>query len=90
MATVHRHIFRVARWEWKGIGRNGLPYRSILTLALRPRLYKWAHTPGEWSLTLLGVRLHYARWECEGMNPEGSGKNIRSTLAAKKQGEDSP
>lgn len=58
--TIQRHyrLFRVM-WERGRPGFGG--YSAKFSVALTPRLLLFTRQPNGWLVTVLGVRLHYAR-----------------------------
>ena len=55
-------LFRVARIVWqRGCVGDGHGYSVKLTFGLRPKLFQWNRGWHDWALTIVGIRVHYAR-----------------------------
>lgn len=60
----HQRMFRLFRvcWTRGTVGVPGGGYSAKLTVALAPRLFRFGDPWCDgWSLTLLGIRIHYIR-----------------------------
>ena len=55
-------MLRLCRLSWDaGLSPSGRPMRSILSLALRPALFRYRRGDGEVAITLVGLRIHARR-----------------------------
>jgi hypothetical protein len=54
-----RHIWRLCRLLWRNHARQRF---TLLSVALRPKLFRVWRIRHEWSLTIFGIRLHWYRF----------------------------